>query len=77
MPRTLPLVAVQPKLAELVAGMVPGEEVVLTAAGEPVAVVSRPARTTWPSQPGTAKDRTLWVAPDFDAPLEDFAEYLE
>jgi len=77
MPRTLPLAAVQPRLAELVAGMVPGEEVVLTSAGEPVAVVTRPARTTWPSRPGTAKDRAFWMAPDFDAPLEDFAEYLE
>ena len=77
MPRTLPLAAVQPKLAELVAGMVPGEEVVLTTDGEPTAIVTRPARTTWPSQPGTAKDRTFWMAPDFDAPLEDFAESME
>jgi len=52
--------------------MVPGEQVVLTAAGEPVAVVTRTARTTWPSRPGTADGRTLWMAPDFDAPLEDF-----
>jgi antitoxin (DNA-binding transcriptional repressor) of toxin-antitoxin stability system len=77
MPRTLPLAAVQPKLSELVAGMVPGEEVVLTSNGEPIAVVTRPPRTTWPSQPGTAKDRSFWMAPDFDAPLEDFAEYME
>ncbi len=77
MPRTLPLTAVQPKLSELVAGMVPGEEVVLTSQGEPVAVVTRSSRTSWPSQPGTAKDRSFWMAPDFDAPLEDFFEYLE
>ena len=77
MSRTLPLSAVQPKLSELVSGMIPGEEVVLTAGGEPVAVVTRPARSSWPSEPGTAKDRAFWMAPDFDAPLEDFAEYLE
>ena len=77
MPRILPLVAAQPKLAEIVAGMIPGEELVLTEHGEPVAIVIRPARTTWPSQPGTAKDRSFWMAPDFDAPLEDFAEYME
>ena len=77
MPRTLPLAAVQPKLSELVAGMVPGEEVVLTSQGEPVAIVTRSPRTSWPSQPGTAKDRSFWMAPDFDAPLEDFAEYME
>ena len=77
MPRKLPLVAVQPKFTELVAGMVPGEEIVLTANGEPVVVLTRSSRTSWPSQPGTAKDRSFWMAPDFDAPLEDFAEYME
>ena len=77
MPRKFSLASVQPKLSELVAGMVPGEEILLTTNGEPVAVVTRPARTSWPSQPGTAKDRSFWMAPDFDAPLEDFAEYME
>lgn len=74
MSRTLPLSAVQPKLAELVAGMVPGEEWVLTTNGEPVAIVTKPALQSWPCQPGSAKDRSFWMAPDFDAPLEDFAE---
>ena len=77
MTRTFPLVAVQAKLSEIVAGMIPGEEVILTAHGEPVAVVTRTERTSWPSLPGTAKDRSFWMAPDFDAPLEDFAEYME
>jgi antitoxin (DNA-binding transcriptional repressor) of toxin-antitoxin stability system len=77
MSRTLPLSSVQPKLAELVAGMVPGDEIVLTSGGEPVATLTKPSRTSWPSQPGTAKDRAFWMAPDFDAPLEDFAEYME
>ncbi len=57
--------------------MVPGEELVLTSLGETVAVVTKPLRTSWPCQPGTAKDRTFWMSPDFDAPLEDFAEYME
>lgn len=77
MPRSLPLVAATPKLVEIVAGMTPGEEVVLTADGQPVAILTRPPRTSWPSVPGTAKDRSFWMAPDFDAPLEDFAEYME
>ena len=34
MSRTLPLAAAQPKLSELVAGMVSGEELVLTAEGD-------------------------------------------
>lgn len=77
MSRMLPLSAAQSNLPEIVAGMVPGEELVLTADGEPVAIVIRPPRTSWPCQPGTARDRSFWMAPDFDAPLEDFAEYME
>ncbi len=77
MPRTSPRAAAQPKLPEIVAGMVPGEELVLTADGEPVAIVTRPSHKSWPCQPGTAKGRSFWMAPDFDAPLEDFAEYME
>jgi antitoxin (DNA-binding transcriptional repressor) of toxin-antitoxin stability system len=77
MPRTLPISAATSKLPEIVAGMTPGEELVLTSNGQPVAIVTRPSRTSWPSVPGSAKDRTLWMAPDFDAPLEDFAEYME
>ena len=77
MPRTLPIACAESKLSEIVAGMVPGEELVLTTNGEPVAIVTRPARTSWPCQPGTAKDRSFWMAPDFDAPLEDFVEYME
>jgi antitoxin (DNA-binding transcriptional repressor) of toxin-antitoxin stability system len=77
MSRTLPLAAAQPKLSELVAGMVPGEELVLTADDEPVAIVVRPPRSSWPCQPGTAKDRSFWMAPDFDAPLEDFQDYMQ
>lgn len=77
MSRTLPLSADAPSLTEIVAGMVPGEELVLTSGGEPVAIVTRSPRTNWPCQPGTAKDRSLWIAHDFDAPLEDFAGYME
>jgi antitoxin (DNA-binding transcriptional repressor) of toxin-antitoxin stability system len=75
--RSLPLAAASPKLAELVAGMVAGEELVLTADGTAVAVVRKADGASWPSVPGVAKDRSLWMAPDFDAPLEDFAEYME
>lgn len=77
MPRTLPLLTAMPKFPEIVAGMIPGDELVLTSDGQPVAVVTKPPRTSWPCQPGTAKDRTFWMAPDFAAPLEDFAEYME
>lgn len=74
MSRTLPLEAAKAHLGELVAGMVPGEELVLTSQGAPAAVVTRPTLTTWPCQPGSAKDTRHWMAPDFDSPLEDFKE---
>ena len=77
MPRTLPFDAAKDRLRELVAGMVPGEELVLTSEGEAGAVVIRPPRTSGPCQPGSAKDTKHWMAPDFDAPLEDFKEYME
>ena len=77
MPRTLPIIAAQSRLKEVVEGMVPGEELVLTVQGKPLAIVTRPARTSWPCQPGTAKDSKHWMAPDFDTPLEDFKEYME
>lgn len=73
---SLPLSDAGVHLPQLVAGLVPGQELVLTDSGEPVAVVTRLPRTSWPCQPGTAKDRSFWMAPDFDAPLEDFAEYM-
>ena len=57
--------------------MVPGEELVLTVQGEPKAIVTKLANTKWPCQPGTAKDTDHWMSPDFHAPLEDFAEYME
>ena len=77
MSRTLPLDAAQSHLRELVEGMVPGEELVLTAGGEPIAIVTRPPRTNWPCQPGSAKHTEHWMAPDFDAPLEDFRDAVE
>ena len=76
MPRKLPFDVAVGSLSQLVDGMVPGEELVLTVQGEPKAIVTKPIRTSWPCQPGTAKDTKHWMAPDFDAPLEDFAEYM-
>ncbi len=77
MTHAMPMVTALPKLAELVAGMKSGEELHLTKAGESVAVDTKPSATSWPCQPGTASDRSFWMAPDFDAPLEDFVEHME
>jgi antitoxin (DNA-binding transcriptional repressor) of toxin-antitoxin stability system len=77
MSRTLAFDAVQSHLRQIIEGMIPGEELVLTSQGEPLAVVTRPPRTRWPCEPGSAKNTKHWMAPDFDAPLEVFKEYME
>jgi prevent-host-death family protein len=50
-----------------------GEEITVTRDNQPVAriVPLRPAKR----QPGTGKDKIRFISPDFDAPLEDFADY--
>lgn len=56
-----------------------GEEIILTQDEHPVArMVSIPAAETAPiRKPGSAKDSILHMADDFDAPLEDFQEYMQ
>jgi hypothetical protein len=76
MPRVLPMNAALAKLPEIMAGMTPGDKLELTKDGELVAIVTVPERNS-ARVAGTAKDRSFWMAPDFDAPLEDFAEYME
>jgi antitoxin (DNA-binding transcriptional repressor) of toxin-antitoxin stability system len=58
-------------------GLRPDDESDQTELGNAKAVATNPALTSWPCQPGTAKDSKHWMAPDFDAPLDDFSEYSE
>jgi antitoxin (DNA-binding transcriptional repressor) of toxin-antitoxin stability system len=69
---TMSLDEARTRLREIVDTMQPGEEVVLTENGQPLAKLVRTRRTSWPCKAGSAKDKILWIAPDFDAPLEDF-----
>ena len=64
-------------LVEIIAEMIPGESLVLTQDGEPVATLSRNPKTQRPCKAGSAKDTSFWMAPDFDAPLDNFREYME
>ena len=74
---TLDLDHAQSHLREIVAGLQPGEEVVLTDNGQPLAKLVRTERTSWPCKAGSAKDTVHWMAPDFNAPLDEFKEYME
>jgi antitoxin (DNA-binding transcriptional repressor) of toxin-antitoxin stability system len=67
----------QAHLREIVSRLQPGEEVVLTDNGQPLAKLVRTERTTWPCKAGSARGKILYIAPDFDAPLEEFKEYME
>lgn len=75
--QTIPVEQAEGHLAEIIEKLLPGEEVVLTRDDKPVARLVRiQERTSWPCKAGSAKGRILWMAPDFDAPLDDFKEYM-
>lgn len=70
----------QARLKELIHQLVPGEEVVITENQQPVAKLvgeqaSRPLGRR--PGPGLCKGMISYIAPDFDAPLEDMKEYME
>ena len=63
----------QAKLSELIHNLQPGDEVVITENDEPVArLVSAGHRHQKPRRPGTLRGTVQYMAPDFDAPLDDF-----
>ncbi|HEY2881917.1 MAG TPA: DUF2281 domain-containing protein [Pirellulales bacterium] len=63
-------------LPEIISGLNPGEQMVIVQNGQPVATLTRAQADRWPCKAGSAKDTKHWMAPDFDAPLEDFREYM-
>lgn len=67
----------QGRLAELVENLIPGEELFLTVDDHPIAklVRTRYLPSDKPREPGSAVGKILFMADDFDAPLEDFKEY--
>jgi antitoxin (DNA-binding transcriptional repressor) of toxin-antitoxin stability system len=74
---TLNLDEAQTHLREIVASLQPGEEVVLTDNGQPLAKLVKTERTSWPCKAGSYKKPGFWMAPDFNAPLDEFKEYME
>ena len=75
---TISIEEAQSSLASLIHGLAPGEEIVITENDRPVAtlIAARPAGRS-PRPPGFLRGSVLYMAPDFDAPLEDFREYME
>ena len=71
------LAEAQAQLPEIIQQLQPGEEITITDHGQPLAQVKKAPRTAWPCKAGSAKNSIRWIAPDFDAPLDDFREYME
>ena len=74
MSETITIDEAQAKLKDLIHRLAPGEEIVITENEQPVAKLVAPA----PSERklGTMKGTVLFMASDFDAPLDDFKEYM-
>jgi antitoxin (DNA-binding transcriptional repressor) of toxin-antitoxin stability system len=69
----------QGKLKDLIRQLAPGEELILTENQQPVAkLVGAQAKPKIPRPgPGLCKGMITYMAPDFDAPLDDMKEYME
>lgn len=74
---TVTLEDAQAHLGELIAQLDPGGELLIADQGKPVAKLTRSERTSWPCEAGYFKTDGFWMAPDFDAPLDEFKEYME
>ena len=74
---TVTIQEAQSRLTDLIHRLSPGEEVVITENDQPVAriVPTSVSEKKTARQLGTMKGSVLYMAPDFDAPLEDFKEY--
>ena len=63
-------------LSELLHRLAPGEEVLLTENNRPVAKITKAMEAISPRKLGSMAGSVLYIAPDFDAPLDDFQEYM-
>ncbi len=78
MSTTITVEEAQARLKELIHRLAPGEEVVITENQRPVAkLVGQAPKVGLRPPPGLGKGMITFVAPDFDAPLEDMKEYME
>ena len=66
----------QARLATLVRTLEPGDKVIITYQNEPIARLISPQTNKPPRKLGTMRGTVKFIAPDFDAPLDDFREYM-
>ncbi len=64
------------QLENLVKEAAQGEEITIMSGDTPLAkIVAAGPPKRQPRQPGSARG-SVWMAPDFDEPLEDFKDYM-
>lgn len=74
---TISVEEAQARLPELIDKLQPGEEIVITRDSQPLAKLTGQTQTERaPRRPGTLKGTVLYMAADFNAPLEEFKEYM-
>lgn len=75
---TVTLEEAQAQLPKLVEQLQPGEELFITRDQRLLARLIKAAKLERPPRKlGTLKGTVLYMAPDFDAPLDDFKEYTK
>lgn len=79
MAASITLEEAQAHLKELIGKLAPGEEMIITDNQQPVAkLVGESLKSNRPRpEPGFGKGMITYIAPDFDAPLEELKEYME
>jgi antitoxin (DNA-binding transcriptional repressor) of toxin-antitoxin stability system len=68
---------IQAKLPELIDKLLPGEEITIVRQGKTLAQMKKTLPTTATPETGCYAKTEFWMAPDFDAPLADFKDYME
>ena len=77
MSTTITVEEAQARLKDLIHQLAPGDEIIITVNQQPVAkLVSGQPKPPRPA-PGLGKGSILYMAPDFDAPIEEMKDYME
>jgi antitoxin (DNA-binding transcriptional repressor) of toxin-antitoxin stability system len=70
------IVDAKTQIESLLQSALQGEEVIITQNNQPILKLIQFLQPPKRRQRGSAKGQ-IWMAPDFDEPLEDFREYME
>lgn len=75
---TITIEEAQASLVDIVDNLKPGDEVLIVRGQELVArLVGEAHKVRKPREPGRERAAIPYIPDDFDAPLEDFAEYMQ